>query len=99
MQGLEQNLQDSLNEDEPLEGACKFACSGALAMQLYPDFLAHQCQYPGLQVSVEAASMHLDLSIILTVFTQKRFRPLPAYYEWFKKTIIQQVNNKLPCPD
>lgn len=55
MQGLEQNLQDNLNEDEPLEGACKFACSGALAMQLYPDFLAHQCQYPGLQVSVEAA--------------------------------------------
>lgn len=54
-QQLEQDLQHNLNADEPLEGMCTFACSGALAMQLYPRFLAHQCQYPQLQVSVEAA--------------------------------------------
>ncbi|QSX37538.1 LysR family transcriptional regulator [Shewanella sedimentimangrovi] len=48
-------LLDSLDEDNPFNGTCRLACSGALAQLLYPELLALQSAHPGLKVHVEAA--------------------------------------------
>ncbi|RRJ82759.1 LysR family transcriptional regulator [Aestuariirhabdus litorea] len=58
--GLEQveaeaELMARLAEDESNRGECRLACSGSMAMQLYPRLLALQGQYPGLRFALEAA--------------------------------------------
>lgn len=55
LQQEERQLLASLSDDVPDEGACRIACSGALALQLYPLFLDHQVAFPKLQLSLEAA--------------------------------------------
>lgn len=48
-------LFDKLNFDNPYEGCCTLACSGAVALQLYPKLLELQRQYPQLITSLKAA--------------------------------------------
>jgi len=55
LQQEERQLLASLSEDAPDEGECRIACSGALALQLYPLFLDHQATFPNLRLSLEAA--------------------------------------------
>lgn len=51
----EAELVKALVDDDPYRGECKVACSGSMAMQLYPQLLGLQQQYPALTVSIEAA--------------------------------------------
>ena len=51
----ETELQQKLAGDDPHTGECRLACSGSMAMQLYPNLLELQKRYGGLTFSVEAA--------------------------------------------
>ncbi|MFT6915474.1 MAG: DNA-binding transcriptional LysR family regulator [Motiliproteus sp.] len=51
----ESELLNSIAGDDRHTGDCRLACSGSMAMQLYPALLNLQKQYSGLTVSVEAA--------------------------------------------
>lgn len=55
LQQREDKLLDSLKFDEPFEGHCIVACSGALAQRIYPVMLAVQVQHPGLTIELEVA--------------------------------------------
>ncbi|MEG3641133.1 LysR family transcriptional regulator [Magnetococcus sp. PR-3] len=48
-------LHRALTADCPNTGVCKLACSGAMAMQLYPKLLTWQQQHPALSMQLEAA--------------------------------------------
>ncbi|WP_246616441.1 LysR family transcriptional regulator [Thaumasiovibrio subtropicus] len=50
-----QQFLDSLNDSDPYAGVCQIACSGAVAMQIYPTLIAKQTAHPELQIRVEAA--------------------------------------------
>ena len=79
----EKRLQQSLSQDNPEAGPCRFAMSGTLANQLYPLFVQRQLEYPGLVVGVESAPdqrvLHLlemdeiDLGIVTEPPAQARF--------------------------
>ncbi len=49
------DLQQKLAGDDPHAGKCRLACSGSMAMQLYPSLLGLQKQFGELRFSVEAA--------------------------------------------
>ncbi|MEH6826361.1 MAG: LysR family transcriptional regulator [Motiliproteus sp.] len=51
----ESELLSSINGDDLHSGECRLACSGSMAMQIYPALLNLQKRCPGLTVSVEAA--------------------------------------------
>ena len=58
--GLEQaeaeaELLNAIKEDDMYRGECRLACSGSMAMRLYPELLHLQKKFPGLTVNVEAA--------------------------------------------
>ncbi|PMI36457.1 LysR family transcriptional regulator [Enterovibrio norvegicus] len=44
-----------LKADSPHQGSIRIACSGTMAMTLYPLLLAHQKQHPDLSIHLEAA--------------------------------------------
>lgn len=52
-------LFESLSSENENEGEIKIACSGTLAMILYPSFLERQKKYPGLKIYLEAAPNYL----------------------------------------
>ena len=54
----EQRLFEQLSFDNPYAGVCSVACSGALAMRLYPHLLQHQVDSPELIVQLNAAPNH-----------------------------------------
>lgn len=54
----EQRLFEQLSFDDPFAGVCRVACSGALAMRLYPHLLQHQIDSPELTVQLKAAPNH-----------------------------------------
>ncbi len=58
----ETDLLENLNFDNPFAGQYKIACSGSLALRLYPQLLDMQIQYPQLIVEMEAAPNHRILS-------------------------------------
>ena len=70
----EESLLDQLGRDDPHHGEVRMACSGALALTLYPKLLALQCEHPNLSISLEAAPQssiqkavlagHVDLGIV-----------------------------------
>ncbi len=64
----ESELLSRIAGDDRHSGDCRLACSGSMAMQLYPALLNLQAQYPGLTVSVEAAP---NAAIIERVRTNK----------------------------
>lgn len=51
----ESELMQTIAGDEYNAGDCKLACSGSMAMQLYPELLRLQQKFSGITVSVEAA--------------------------------------------
>lgn len=55
LQQKETELLIQLGADEPHSGLCRLACSGAMAMELYPALLDMQVQHPGLTIELEAA--------------------------------------------
>jgi len=54
-QQQEAKLRQDIAGDDPFRGECRLACSGAMAMQLYPELLKLQRQYKALSFSLEAA--------------------------------------------
>ena len=62
----ENNLFEQLNFDNPFAGQCSLACSGALALMLYPKLLRLQAQQPDLHVSLKAAPNHQILQDVKT---------------------------------
>jgi DNA-binding transcriptional LysR family regulator len=56
------DLLEKLSFDDPFAGRCKIACSGSLALLLYPKLLDLQSQYPELVVQLEAAPNYRILS-------------------------------------
>ncbi|GGI77933.1 LysR family transcriptional regulator [Shewanella gelidii] len=58
----ESKLLEKLGADEPYQGTCNVACSGALALMLYPELLKLQQQHQGLHMQLEAAPNHQILS-------------------------------------
>ena len=51
----EETLLDQLGHDDPCRGEVRMACSGALALTLYPQLLGLQQAHSGLSISLEAA--------------------------------------------
>lgn len=51
----ESELLNTIAGDDLHAGECRLACSGSMAMQLYPELLNLQKQFSGLTMSVEAA--------------------------------------------
>lgn len=54
----EQTLLEQLSSDDPYCGTCSIACSGSLALSLYPALLNIQSQHPQLNIHIEAAPNH-----------------------------------------
>ncbi|PKF63432.1 LysR family transcriptional regulator [Psychromonas sp. psych-6C06] len=52
---LNKQLKSQINFDDPYTGLCSIACSGAIAIDLYPDFIDYQALHKGLKVELEAA--------------------------------------------
>jgi len=60
----ERSLFEQLNFDDPDSGKCSLACSGSLALLLYPQLLTLQQQQPNIHLNLTAAPNHLILSDI-----------------------------------
>ncbi|MBU2711637.1 LysR family transcriptional regulator [Zooshikella harenae] len=60
----ESELLTSLEMDKPHVGQCKIACSGPMAMQLYPELLNLQVCTPTLTFSLEAAPNETIIELI-----------------------------------
>jgi DNA-binding transcriptional LysR family regulator len=60
----EYELLEQLDFDNPFSGDCKLACSGALALTLYPKLLSIQVQHSLLVVQLKAAPNHQILNEI-----------------------------------
>lgn len=60
----EYDLLEHLDFDNPFSGDCKLACSGALALTLYPKLLSIQVQHSHLVVQLKAAPNHQILNEI-----------------------------------
>ncbi len=54
-QQQEQHFIASLKFDEPYEGKCIVACSGAIAQRIYPALVALQAQHTALNIHLEVA--------------------------------------------
>ncbi len=62
----EGKLLERLNFDNPYSGECKLACSGSLALVLYPKLLSLQKQHPELRIHLEAAPNQKILTDVLS---------------------------------
>lgn len=65
---LDKQLKMQIDFDDVYQGTCYIACSGAIATDLYPDFIEYQSQHSGLTVQLEAAP---NQSIIKGVLENK----------------------------
>ncbi len=66
LQLRESHLIAKLEPDSPFKGTVKLACSGSLALLLYPHLLDLQCEHPHLITHIEAAPKHKVLADILS---------------------------------
>lgn len=64
----QQQLFEKLNFDNPLSGTCTLACSGSLALMLYPKLLALQTQHSQVHNNIKAAPNHQILNDIKNGF-------------------------------
>ena len=62
----EWELRQTIIEDEHNVGNCKLACSGSIAMQLYPELLSLEKKFSGITVSLEAAPNATIVEMIKT---------------------------------
>ncbi|GEK11343.1 hypothetical protein PPEP_b0758 [Pseudoalteromonas peptidolytica F12-50-A1] len=60
----EKRLFEKLNFDDPLSGECTLACSGSVALLLYPKLLQLQVQHPNIHINIKAAPNHQILADI-----------------------------------
>ena len=60
----EKLLFEKLSFDDPLTGDCTLACSGSVALLLYPKLLKLQCKHPNIHVHIRAAPNYQILSDI-----------------------------------
>ena len=78
---LDQKLQSQIDFDDPHQGDCFIACSGAIAYDLYPDFIEYQSIHPELKVQLEAAPNHsiiegvLNNSVHIGIVNQQTHHP------------------------
>lgn len=61
----EQDLLNKLAFDDPQAGDCSIACSGSVALSLYPKLLSLQSQFPQLIIKLKAAPNYQILTEIL----------------------------------
>ncbi|RJG40189.1 LysR family transcriptional regulator [Motilimonas pumila] len=59
----EQALLAQIQHDDPYQGDCRLACSGSMALWLYPQLLNLQQQHP-LQIHLEVAPNHRIISAV-----------------------------------
>jgi DNA-binding transcriptional LysR family regulator len=74
LQQEQAQLLGSFQVDDAFAGECRIACSGSMAMLIYPHLIEYQLQHPQLSMSVEAApnkliidrvlNNHIDMGII-----------------------------------
>ncbi|NVK24616.1 MAG: LysR family transcriptional regulator [Gammaproteobacteria bacterium] len=60
----EKFLFEQLNFDDPLSGECTLACSGSVALLLYPKLLQLQKKHPNVRINIKAAPNHQILTDI-----------------------------------
>ena len=60
----EKILFEQLNFDDPVSGKCTLACSGSVALMLYPKLLKLQSKYSDIHINLKAAPNHQILSDI-----------------------------------
>jgi DNA-binding transcriptional LysR family regulator len=51
----ERSFLSSLDFDDPFSGDCRLACSGSLALKIYPHLVQLQLEHPKLRIKLEAA--------------------------------------------
>ena len=54
----QQQFLEQLKFDEPHQGHCTLACSGAVALRIYPGLTALQAKHPDLAIHLEVAPRH-----------------------------------------
>lgn len=106
-----QELQflDSLNQDDPISGQINIACSGTLAMLLYPILLERQQNHPGLSIHLEAAPNARIIDLVLKDACEVGLITMPSHHKKLtelqigKQTLalilpakITQLNNDIP---
>lgn len=78
---LDKRLKTQIDFDDPYKGSCFIACSGAIASDLYCDFIEYQSQHPDLKVHLEAAPNQsiingvLDNSVHVGIVNQRVQHP------------------------
>lgn len=60
----EKLLFEQLGFDDPLSGECTLACSGSVALLLYPKLVQLQIQHPNIHINIKAAPNHQILADI-----------------------------------
>ncbi|MBB1269950.1 LysR family transcriptional regulator [Shewanella sp. SR44-3] len=81
LQQQQVELLASFHQDDAYRGECKLACSGSMAMLIYPHLIDYQLQHPQLNMSLEAAPNQriidrvLDNSIDVGIITQEFAHP------------------------
>tara|TARA_Y100001956_G_scaffold59790_1_gene59298 strand:+ start:438 stop:1334 length:897 start_codon:yes stop_codon:yes gene_type:complete len=65
LESQQQQMLNSLSQDDPYSGQVSISCSGSLALLLYPHLLNLQCKYPELISLLEAAPHHKIIAEII----------------------------------
>lgn len=94
----EQGLMEVLAFDDPFSGDCTLACSGALALMLYPKLLDLQVQYPKLIVRLKAAPNHQVLDEIQTGIIDLGIITYPPIHNLFDAVQLGQEHLCLVLP-
>lgn len=98
MKLLETQLNEQINHDDPEEGVCSIACSGALANFLYPHFVQQQTLHPKLTVSVEAAPNQNIINDLLSNKMDLGLVTVESVNEQLKQTLVGHEELQLVLP-
>jgi len=98
MQALETQLAQTILQDDPTQGACTFACSGAMASFLYPHFIQRQIQHPQLTVSIEAAPNNNILRDLLNNKVDLGLVSIATTHEKLQQTLVGSEALQLLLP-
>lgn len=98
MRALEEQLNEQINHDEITKGICSFACSGAFANLLYPEFVQRQMLHPELSVFVEAAPNKNIIKDLLSNNVDLGIVTIPTTHEQLKQTLIGVEELQLVLP-
>ncbi len=77
----EAELREAIQWDDPSNGEIRIACSGAMALYLYPRLLEHQKRHSGLLLKIEVAPNQRSLQLLqdnevdLCIVTQQVKQP------------------------